>query len=182
MKNFISLIKIFLLLGASVLQLGNIPVTLPIYTDTQEYTLKAAFIYRFIEYVDWKNSSESETFNIAILEESPITLPLLEITKNKKAKGKKINVEQYKNMDEIDFCNILFVPVNCSIPIETIFAKLANKPVLIVTEHEGYGKKGAHLNFVIVENKLKFEVNPKAINKAGIVVSSFLLQHAIIVE
>jgi hypothetical protein len=29
-------------------------------------------------------------------------------------------------------------------------------------------EKGAHMNFVMVENKLKFEVNLKAINKVGI--------------
>jgi hypothetical protein len=29
-------------------------------------------------------------------------------------------------------------------------------------------KKGAHMNFVMVENKLKFEVNLKVINKVGI--------------
>jgi hypothetical protein len=38
------------------------------------------------------------------------------------------------------------------------------------------------MNFVMVENKLKFEVNLKAINKSGIGISSFLLQHAIIVQ
>jgi hypothetical protein len=38
------------------------------------------------------------------------------------------------------------------------------------------------MNFVMMDNKLKFEVNLKAINKAGIGISSFLLQHAIIVR
>jgi hypothetical protein len=150
--------------------------------DTREYALKAAFIYRFIDYVDWENNSENKTFKIAILEKCPITSLLLDIAKDKKAKNKQINVEEYKNMDEIDFCNILFVPVNCSIPFETILSKFAGKPVLIITEKEGYGKKGAHFNFVIVENKLKIEVNVKAINKVKLVVSSFLLQHGIIVK
>ncbi|MDI1305958.1 MAG: YfiR family protein, partial [bacterium] len=79
-------------------------------------------------------------------------------------------------------CNILFVPYNCTVPIETILAKFSGKAVLIVTEQNGYGKKGAHMNFVLVDSKLKFEVNLKAINKAGIGISSFLLQHAIIVQ
>jgi hypothetical protein len=38
------------------------------------------------------------------------------------------------------------------------------------------------MNFVTIDNKLKFEVNIKAINKAGIGVSSFLLQDAIIMQ
>jgi hypothetical protein len=55
--------------------------------------------------------------------------------------------------------------------IETIISNfLVN--LLIVTERNGYGKR-AHMNFVMVENKLKFEVNLKAINKVGIGISSF---------
>lgn len=143
----------------------------------KEYDLKAAFLYRFIDYVNWKDYSKNQIFKIAILEESQITSSLLEVPKNR-----KIDIKEYKNLDEISFCNILFVPYNCSIPIESILSKFSGKPVLIVTERNGYGKKGAHMNFIIVEKKLKFEVNLKAINKAGIGISSFLLQHAIIVQ
>ncbi len=164
-------------LGAVIILMGGNPMSAQENSGGKEYALKADFLYRFVDYVYWKEYSKKQTFKIAILEESPITTSLLNITKNK-----KIEVKGYKNLNEIGFCNILFVPYNCTIPIETILAKFSGKPVLIVTEQNGYGKKGAHMNFVLVDNKLKFEVNLKAINKAGIGISSFLLQHAIIVQ
>jgi hypothetical protein len=151
-------------------------------TENQEYDLKATFIYRFTDYIEWKNNDKSVFFMIAVLGESPITQPLFEIAKDKKVKNKKIVVLQYRNLEEIGFCNILFVPKNCSIPVDSILNKFEDKPVLIITEHEGYAKKGVHFNFVLIENKLKFEVNPKALNKSKIFISSFLLQHAIIIE
>ena len=143
----------------------------------KDYALKADFLYRFVNYVYWKNYSKEQTFKIAILEDSPITTSLLKATKNK-----KIDVKEYKTLKEIRSCHIIFIPYNCTIPIETILSNFADKPVLIVTEKKGDGKKGSHMNFVLMENKLKFEVNLKAINKAGIGISSFLLQHAIIVQ
>ncbi len=146
-------------------------------TGGKDYELKASFLYRFVDYVVWKNYSKNQTFNIAVLEDSPITNELQSMAKNK-----KMLIKEYKTLKDIRFCNILFVPYNCSVPIETILAEYAGKPVLIVTEQNGYGRKGAQMNFVMVENKLKFEVNLKAINKAGIGISSFLLQHAIIVQ
>lgn len=146
-------------------------------TGGKDYELKASFLYRFVDYVYWENYSKNQTFKIAILEESPITSALLSMSKNK-----KMNIQEYKNLNDVRFCNILFVPYNCSIPIETILAEFSGKPILIVTEQNGYGKKGAQMNFVMVENKLKFEVNLKAINRSGIGISSFLLQHAIIVQ
>lgn len=164
-------------LSLTVLLLGGNLVTAQENAGGKEYALKAAFLYRFIDYVNWKDYSKNQTFKIAILEESPITASLLAMPKTK-----KIEIKVYGNLEEIGFCNILFVPYNSTIPIETILSKFSVKPVLIVTERNGYGKKGAQMNFVIIDNKLKFEVNLKAINKSGIGISSFLLQHAIIVQ
>ncbi|MDI6048274.1 YfiR family protein [Flavobacterium sp. XS2P24] len=165
------------ILSVIIMLMGGNTISAQENSGGKEYALKADFLYRFVDYVYWKNYSKKQTFKIAILEESPITNSLLDISKDK-----KIEVKEYKNLNDLRFCNILFVPYNCTIPIETILAKFSGKPVLIVTEQIGYGKKGAHMNFVFVENKLKFEVNLKAINKAGIGISSFLLQHAIIVQ
>jgi hypothetical protein len=164
-------------LGLIIILMGGNPMSAQESSGGKEYALKADFLFRFIDYVYWKNYSKNQTFKIAVLEKSPITTSLLDLTKNK-----KIETTEYKNLNEIGFCNILFVPYNCTVPIETILSRFSGKPVLIVTEQNGYGKKGAHVNFVMVENKLKFEVNLKAINKAGIGISSFLLQHAIIVQ
>jgi hypothetical protein len=143
----------------------------------KDYDLKSELLYRLVDYVNWPNFSTEQSFKIAVLESSRITASL-----RSRAKNKKINVKEYKTLKEIRSCQILFIPYNCTIPVETVLSNFSGKQVLIVTEKRGYGKKGAHLNFVTIESKLRFEVNIKAINKAGITISSFLLQHAIIVE
>lgn len=163
--------------GLIIIVLGGNSISAQELDKRNEYTLKAAFLIRFVDYVYWKDYSKNQTFKIAILEESPIVAPLNDMTKNK-----KMDIKVYDNLSQLGFCHILFIPYNSTIPIETILSKFSGKPVLIVTERNGYGKKGAHMNFIIVSNKLKFEVNLKAINKSGIGVSSFLLQHAIIVQ
>lgn len=168
-------IRIFLL-GLIIMLLGTNPTIAQESVEGNAYAMKADFLYRFIDYVRWKNYSKSQTFKIAVLDESPITPLLINIAKNK-----KIEVKEYKDINTIGSCNILFIPHNSNTPIETIISKFMDRPVLIVTEHDGYGKKGAHMNFIMTDNKLKFEVNLKAINKSGIGISSFLLQHAIIV-
>lgn len=164
-------------LSVTVLLMGCNQVTAQEDAGGKDYELKASFMYRFVDYVYWKNYSKNQAFKIAVLEESPIIDALQNM-----AKSNKMVVQKYKKLDEVRSCHILFVPYTCSIPIETILAEFSGKPVLIVTEQNGYGKKGAQMNFVIIDNKLKFEVNLKAINKSGIGISSFLLQHAIIVQ
>lgn len=163
-------------LGIIIVLMGVSPTSAQ-KTIGDEYVLKAGFLYRFIDYVSWKDYSKKQTFKVAILEESPITNALLNIPKNK-----KMEIKEYKNLNEITSCNILFVPYDCTYRLETILSKFSGQPVLIVTERNGYGKKGAHMNFIIVNSKLKFEVNLKSMNKDGIEISSFLLQHAIILQ
>ena len=149
---------------------------------SQQYAFKAAFLFRFIEYIEWKNSSESPTFNFAVLGKSPITEQMRLIAKEQLVKNKKMNIKEYDNLDQVGFCHILFIPENSPIPIEKIVSKFAEKPVLIVTEEAEQKENGSHINFFISDNKLKFEINRKAVNKVGIKISSQLLQHAILVD
>ena len=150
--------------------------------DTQEYELKAAFIFHFTEYVEWENISEGETFNISVLGKSPITASLLEIAKDKKVKNKQVTVKGYDDAASVGPCQILFISRSFSLPVETIIEKFGDKHILIITEHDGDAAKGAHINFLISDNRIKFEINLKAATKAGIKIGSQLLQHAIIVD
>lgn len=156
-------------------------VSTKLYTDTQEYELKAAFIYRFIDYVEWNKTNNLKMFEIAVLSESPITEMLIEIGRDKKAKNKNMDVREYYDLNDIDFCDILFVSKNYNSPIETVISKFGNKNILIITEQSGYCAKGAQINFLVLENKLKFEVNLNAAKRAGLKISSQLLEHAIII-
>jgi hypothetical protein len=144
--------------------------------------LKAAFLYRFTDYIDWGTSNTENDFTIAILGKSEIADPLIEIAKEKKAQGKRIVIKEYDNADDISGCQVVFVSNNYKPGIETVVAKLGTKPILIVAEQADACAKGAHINFLVSENKLKFEININAAAGAGLKISSQLLQHAILVN
>jgi hypothetical protein len=147
----------------------------------QEYLLKAAFLYRFCDYVEWSND-DSDVFNIAILGESGILPPLLDISKDKRTKNKRIVVRQYNNASEIGSCQMIFISRTYKLPVETVISKVDYKPVLVITEQRSDFDKGAHLNFLISYNKLKFEVNLKTTSRSGLKISSQLLQHALVIK
>ncbi len=117
-----------------------------------------------------------------MLGQSGITNPLIEIAKEKKAQGKRIIIKEYEDINDVGSCQILFVSYNCKQAIETIVSKEGNKPTLIVAEQNEACTKGADINFIISENKLKFEININAATNAGLKLSSQLLQHAILVN
>ncbi|UAY51078.1 YfiR family protein [Ferruginibacter albus] len=144
----------------------------------QEYALKAAFLYRFADYIDWPEITSSDNFVITVLGESAITPSLNEIAKAKKIKNKIVSIKVAQNINDISDCQILFISKGFGTDISAVTSKLGNRPVLIVTEQKDACTKGAHINFFIGDNKLKFEINLKAASQAGIKISSQLLQHA----
>src|ERR1700751_1067565 len=86
-------------------QFSFIPQQAPI----QENLLKAAFLYRFTDYIDWGNSTNSNDFTIAVLGKSGITDPLNEIAQEKKIQGRNIVIKQYDNINDITDCQVVFV-------------------------------------------------------------------------
>ena len=151
-------------------------------TEAEEYNLKAAFIYNFTKFIDWNSFISGNEFIIGVVDSSPIYEPLAEIAQTKTVNDKKIIIRHYRKLDEISLCHVLFISRNTSLSLDDILAKTAAKGMLIVSEKAGYAKQGTAINFVVVNNKLKFEANTKAINSAGLTASSQLLKLAIIVE
>jgi hypothetical protein len=173
------LLKKIIFLFLAVTLMGSISAP-PLQSNLPEYNIKAAFLYRFTDYVDWPSNND-ETFNIGVLGESPIINYLNETTRGKRVKNKPIAIKKCENLNETTPCQILFIPYNATMSIETILSKIGNRQMLLITEQPGNASRGAHINFVIIESKLRFEVNLKSVTISGLKLSSQLLQHAIIV-
>ena len=147
----------------------------------QEANLKAAFIYNFTKYIDWNDYDNANTFIIGVIGTSPIIASLKEIAETNTVYNKKIEIRVFNNPDEIEHCNILFIPEKTSYPLSSILGKM-DKGMLTISEEPGFARQGTVFNFVIKNGKLKFEANLKALNQADVKAGSQLLKLAIIVS
>jgi hypothetical protein len=151
-------------------------------SEAEEYNLKAAFIYNFTNFIDWGTASVDEPFVIGIIGSSLINEPLAEIARTKTVNNRRIIIRQFNNPDEITFCNILFISEKSLFPLDEILNKTASQKTLVISERNGYALHGSCINFVVINDKLKFETNINALNAAGLKASSQLLKLAIIVN
>lgn len=151
-------------------------------TVNKESNVKAAFVYNFTAYIDWDGYQNGNEFIIGVIGDSPITESLSQIANSKKVNGKKISIRKFKSPDEINHCHILFISSDTAFPLNEILGKAAVKGTLIISEKQGFASQGAAINFVVVNNNLKFEVNTKSITSSGLKASSQLLKLAILVE
>jgi hypothetical protein len=148
------------------------------YSDQQTDIAKpenvmAVFIYNFTKFLEWPNT-DSEYFYIYILGKSVFYEPLNKIAEKEKVKGRKIIVREINEIDELKRNSILFIPNNESSRISYLIKKTAEKNVLTISDSEGMAGKGICISFIYVDNKVKFEINQKAIEDAGIIPNSRL--------
>jgi hypothetical protein len=149
--------------------------------EEREASLKAVFIYNFTRYIDWDSSINAHQFVIGVIGPSPVTALLTEIARTNKVNDKKIIIRQFNKPEDIEYCEVLFIPRKSPFTLHAILDKVGKK-VLTVSEEDGYARQGTAFNFVIVNDKVKFESNINVINAAGLKASSQLLKLAILVD
>jgi hypothetical protein len=167
--------RIFLVLGVIFLCLsGN--------AWAQKTKYQSIFIYNFIKYIKWPEAYNSGNFVIGVLGGSEIVSSLEQMASAKKeANGMKLEIRTYQNSTDIDKCHILFVSDNHCNKLDEISSSISDEPILIVTDKPGMAQKGAAINFVEKDGKIKFELNQQKTTSKGLKVSSSLTSLAILI-
>lgn len=155
------------------------------YAQYKEYEIKAQYINLFTQYIEWpENSDVNDTlksFRIKIIGENPFGNTLEDLTKSIKIKGKDVVFEEV-NLDNLSSCDILFISNSQKGNLQKIIDRTKGKGVILVSDSEGFASKGVFINFYIDRNRIRFEINKKAVEDEGFMISSRLLKLAYIVE
>ena len=143
-------------------------------------TYKAVFIERFIRFIEWPNNNNPTISNspliITIIGNSDITQELKKISTIQT--NHTIEIKQISSISALTNTHIVFIPEEKQNELEKIINNVKKKGILIVSEIHGATNYGAHINFFIESNKLRFEINEKAVFEAGFNVSYLLLKSA----
>ncbi len=167
-----------------------ISISFPIFAVSQdryvdEFLLKANWLEKFTRYIDWKSESDvnnvQKPFVIGIIGTNPFgtILDRYYVTQNRKIKNKRVEIKYFNNVKEVINCNMLFVAESAKSDIAEIVNLTKNKSILTVSDTEGFSKKGIHINFVLNEPSLFFEINERAVIQSGFTMDYELRQVAI---
>jgi hypothetical protein len=146
------------------------------------YVVHANIIYRFTKYIDWPSDSKMGDFNIGVVGDSPVYDELKKTIAGKMVGNQKINIKKISSSAPAFDCQILYISDDAVKSIKKIAGKTANAPVLLVSETEGMAQKGSCINFVIVADRLKLEINQSNIEQRELGIASELLQLGKIVK
>lgn len=148
-----------------------------------EDAVKAAFLYRFTDYVEWPAPAlQSAQFTIAVLDDPGVAADLAHILAGHQVKGRTARVKLIRHMKEAADAQIVFVGSGDADAHRRLIAGLSGKPILIVTDESRGLEEGSTVNFLLVDHKLRFEVSLSAAAHSGLKISSELLSVAARVE
>ncbi|MGB7134131.1 MAG: YfiR family protein [Acidobacteriaceae bacterium] len=141
--------------------------------------VEAAYLYNFGKFVRWPASGGQGPLEICIA--GPETF---EKTVSRLAAGEQINqrplaVRMVERPEGAAGCSILFVGAMDRARIDGYLGAAAGKPVLTVGESPDFLDRGGMIQFVPVEEHVRFSVNLDAANRCGVGLSSELLKVAV---
>lgn len=150
---------------------------------SKEHQIKAAFLYNFARYVDWpadRFGDENSPLVVAVLGKHPIEQELSSLAKERSAKGRPVEVRLVTSPEEIASAHILFVPTGEEARLPPSLRDTAG--VLTVGESAEFARRGGVITFILVADKIRFEINQGSGERAGLKLSGQLLKLATVLR
>jgi hypothetical protein len=151
---------------------------------SEEYELKAAFLYHFTEFVEWPADAfprSDAPFTIAIVGDDPFGSVLDEMVEGEKAGARNIVVRRYSAVEQLGECQMVFVGISEPGPLDHALSALGRRKVLTVGDGRAFSARSGMITFLMNKRRVRLRINVAAARSAGLTISSKLLRQAEII-
>ena len=154
-------------------------------TSVKEAQIKAAFLYNFTKFVEWPEASfaaPADVFVVGLFGDSALQQALEATVKDRQVNGRSIIVKRVVTPVEAQAVHLLFVEAGEEASFGDIRQKIAGSAVLVVGESPGFLASGGCIRLILDEQRLRFEINATAAERARLRISSQLQKLAVAVH
>jgi hypothetical protein len=149
-------------------------------TENVELAVKAAYLYKFLGYVEWPASQSAQSgapFGIGVAGNDELAGELERVAAGRVVNGRKLVVRRIRPDEPLAGLHLLYIGASDSTRQQRLLKLVQQRPILTVTDSEQPGT-GAIINFKTVDNRVRFEVALGAAERSGLQLSSRLLSVA----
>lgn len=150
----------------------------------REHTLKAGFLVNFSQFTTWPHqafTSPRSPFVVGIIGPDPFGSTLDAVVDGVDVGGHRIEIRRLLTGDEVRHCHVLFVGPMNGRELKRMIDLVGSAPVLTVGEGPAFLDAGGMVAFRVENNRVRFDVNVIAARRAGLTLSSEMLQFARVV-
>ncbi|MCE9659803.1 MAG: YfiR family protein [Burkholderiales bacterium] len=144
--------------------------------EALEASVKAAYLYKFLTYVDWPApafASAEAPQVIGVLGADDVLAELQRMVVGRTVNGHPLVATRVAPGDSIDLLHVLYIgrSARSAAPLRAA----AGRPILTITDAPTGLAEGSALNFVLVQGRVRFEASLLAAERAGLKLSARLL-------
>ena len=143
-----------------------------------EVRVKAAFLYKFCDFVEWPPAAFAEpgvAFTVGVVGADALADELAQVVARRSVHGHPVVVRKLKRGAPLAGLHMVFVGGREGGRLQEVLAAAKGQPLLTVTEAEDVEEPGSVINFVLVADKVRFDVALPPAEAGGLRISARLL-------
>lgn len=151
---------------------------------SDEYQLKAVFLFNFTQFIEWPDDAFADPgapFVIGVLGEDPFGATLEEAVRGEKVNGRALVVQRYRRVSELRPCQILYIDRSARSELDSAARRIDRRGMLTVADAAGTAPANTIIGFVSENRRIRLRINIESARQAGLTISSKLLRPAQIV-
>jgi hypothetical protein len=176
--------RIMLCAGLLVLSNGLAAGAARAQSDAPEYAVKAAYLYKLGDYVEWPAATfaaPASPLTICVSGDDPFGAALDGSVAGQKVAGRAIQVRRLAVAERDSGCQVLYIAGSEGQPVAAALAAVRGAPILTVTD-AGRGSAKGIVHFVVQERRVRFEIDDQSAATNGLKISSKLFALALSVK
>lgn len=143
-----------------------------------EYKIKAAYLYKFCDYVEWPEAAfdaPDSPLVIGVLGADDMAADLADIVRGRRVKGRSVEVKVLQPGEPVEGMQVLFIAGSDQQSLAGITAEARERSILTITELKDFDHAGSVINFVIIGDRVRFDVALDSAHLSNLRISSRLL-------
>ena len=148
--------------------------------DSSEASVKTAFLYNFTKFVEWPDAAFAEPsapFVVCAFAEAAFRGELEAILQNEQVRGRQITIAPAA-LEDPRGCHIAYFAGGETERQLRMLDAVKRLPVLTVGEGRRFLEHGGQIAFLLENDRVRFAISRRAVEAAGLTVSSKLLRVA----
>ncbi|MBI2423175.1 MAG: YfiR family protein [Candidatus Hydrogenedentes bacterium] len=149
--------------------------------SASEEELKAAFIFRFLNFIEWPENTfekEDDPIIVGLLGESPMEKELDKALSGKYVQERPLQLKLGATAEALKDCQVVFIAESASEELAAVLEQLKGAPIVTVSDLPDFARKGGMIQLFRADNKVRFDINMDSVKSAKIKISSRLIQLA----
>jgi hypothetical protein len=118
------------------------------------------------------------SFDICLLGNDPMGPTIDDLAANQSIDKRPVHIHRIPDVTQTKGCTVLFISADEGDHLREDLAILSSSDVLTVSDASDFLDRGGMIQFLLIQNHVRFAVNLNAVNRAHLVLSSELLRVA----